>query len=84
MSDNLECRLARSPNCTKLISQVDMVKLGQYIISLCNGVKERFETEPRLLRLSTPCYILGKTLMFVMNKFKRWDWLTLKGALEIY
>ncbi|KAK4313751.1 hypothetical protein Pmani_014912 [Petrolisthes manimaculis] len=39
--------------------EVDMVKLGQYIISLCNGVKERFETEPRLLRLSAPCYILG-------------------------
>ncbi|XP_071525728.1 uncharacterized protein [Panulirus ornatus] len=39
--------------------EVDMVKLGQYITSLCCATKELFENESRLLWLSTPCYILG-------------------------
>nr|XP_045624092.1 uncharacterized protein LOC123774031 isoform X3 [Procambarus clarkii] len=39
--------------------EVDMIKLGQYIISLCSATKELFENESRLLRLATPCYILG-------------------------
>ncbi|XP_050695861.1 uncharacterized protein LOC126985272 isoform X1 [Eriocheir sinensis] len=39
--------------------EVDLVKLGQYIISLCAGIRAIFESEPRMLVLSSPCYILG-------------------------
>lgn len=39
--------------------EVDMTKLGQYIISMCAAIKDVFENESRLLWLSTPCYILG-------------------------
>nr|XP_053626729.1 uncharacterized protein LOC128684523 isoform X2 [Cherax quadricarinatus] len=39
--------------------EVDMIKLGQYIISLCSATKELLESEPRLLKLEAPCYILG-------------------------
>ncbi|KAK7083894.1 hypothetical protein SK128_026880 [Halocaridina rubra] len=39
--------------------EVDMVKLGNYIVNLCSATKELMENEPRLLWISTPCYILG-------------------------
>ncbi|CAL4139946.1 unnamed protein product, partial [Meganyctiphanes norvegica] len=39
--------------------EVDKTKLGQYILSLCHSVKDVFENEPRLLKISPPCYILG-------------------------
>ncbi|XP_045125142.1 uncharacterized protein LOC123512695 isoform X2 [Portunus trituberculatus] len=39
--------------------EVDLVKLGQYIISLCAAIRCIFEGEPRMLVLSSPCYILG-------------------------
>lgn len=39
--------------------EVDLVKLGQYIISLCAAIRCIFENEPRMLVLSSPCYILG-------------------------
>ncbi|XP_066972863.1 uncharacterized protein [Macrobrachium rosenbergii] len=39
--------------------EVDLAKLSQYIITLCSATKELMESEPRLLKLSSPCYILG-------------------------
>ncbi|XP_063846075.1 uncharacterized protein LOC135091949 isoform X1 [Scylla paramamosain] len=39
--------------------EVDLVKLGQYIISLCAAIRCIFEGEPRMLVLSSPCYVLG-------------------------
>ena len=48
---------------TRCCSQVDLVKLGQYIISLCAAIRCIFEGEPRMLVLSSPCYILGEDLL---------------------
>ncbi|XP_076067021.1 uncharacterized protein LOC143040217 isoform X2 [Oratosquilla oratoria] len=39
--------------------EVDRARLGQYLISLCSAVKDALCSEPRLLRISAPCYILG-------------------------
>ena len=39
--------------------EVDMQKLGQYMLFLCSAVKQVFENEPRLLYVDSPCYILG-------------------------
>ncbi|KAG7164356.1 Serine/threonine-protein phosphatase PP1 isozyme 4-like, partial [Homarus americanus] len=39
--------------------EVDMTKLAHFISSLCSSVKDLFENEARLLRLASPCYIVG-------------------------
>ena len=36
-----------------------VVNLGRAILSLCREVREIIRSEPRCLKLSSPCYILG-------------------------
>jgi len=40
--------------------KVDMVSMARCLLMICQHVRELFLSEDRLLRIPTPCYILGK------------------------
>lgn len=42
---------------------VEMLALGNCLLSLCQNVKQIFMNEPRLIKIQSPVYVLGKILL---------------------
>ena len=47
--------------------KVDMVSMARCLLIICKTVYDIVSSEDRLLKISAPCYILGK--LFIRTKF---------------
>lgn len=44
--------------------EVDRISLGKCVLTLCQQVRDIMSSEPRLLEIPAPCYILGEMRVF--------------------
>ncbi|CAH1962673.1 unnamed protein product [Acanthoscelides obtectus] len=49
----------KEPKANYTWGQLDPANFARNLINVCNQVKEVFRAEPRMLELSSPCYIMG-------------------------